>query len=180
MCVSLAHDLISRIAESKESLIQRAPKECLVIDGHCSRCWGDIKEIKGTRSCFGGADIPVEEVSSFYLDRCCHNDVHNYQHPQPAPGVGALRRVVGFPGLCLCKIFRVRAGNGPSGDVRGQCVCVRGRPEWKGPLQSGGGWVGGGEEDGSRDICKEASLITPLGGLQEVGRNSPSWNRPPR
>lgn len=75
MCVSLAHNLTSGIAELKESFIQQTPEECLINDGRGSRHWRDIKELKVKCSCFGGAEIAVEEVSSFYLDRCCHNVV---------------------------------------------------------------------------------------------------------
>lgn len=78
--------------------------------------------------------------------------------------------------FALCKIFRVRAWDGPFGGRPGG-VCVEGGGDGgrKGPLGSGRR-----KRNGLQGISIDTSLVIPLGGLQEIRINNTKWDRPPK
>lgn len=80
---------------------------------------------------------------------------------------------MGSLAFALRKIFRVRAWDGPFGDVLVECV-LEGEETgvvggWKGPLGSGRRRK---KRNGLQGISVEASSVTPLGGLQELRMNN--------
>lgn len=148
--------------------MQQTPKECLVSDGHRSRCWGDVKELKVTRSwelTFQWRKFPV-----FILTDVA-TMLSNYQHPQPTPGVGALRQADGFLGLCSLQDLQ--------GQGWGRPCAVRMCHGETGTEGSTGG--GGVEKEGEkwftgslRRSLLDHTTRGPTGGREEQSKIEPS------